>query len=114
MPPRGRLYKGVASVNTILADKSKSDEQERSKYGFSALQGSAGPQSSSSAASSVGGEFAPRTSTKFSRLSTGTGFVVSDRGHMLTNAHVIQDCDAIEVNGQSVTLIAKDKYFDLA
>lgn len=114
MPPYGRLSKGVATVNAILSDKSKSDEQERSKYGFSASPGSAGPQSSSPASSSVGGESAARTSTKFSRLSTGTGFVVSDRGHMLTNAHVIQDCEAIEVNGQSVTLISKDKYFDLA
>src|SRR5690625_3467176 len=114
VPAYRRQSIGGATVNAILSDKSKSDEQERSKYGFSASPGSAGPQSSSPASSSVGGESAARTSTKFSRLSTGTGFVVSDRGHMLTNAHVIQDCEAIEVNGQSVTLISKDKYFDLA
>lgn len=114
IPPYGRLNEGIASLTTALVDRDKSDEQGRSKHGYSAGQGSAAPQPSSSATSSRGQESAPRSSAKSSRVGTGTGFVVSDRGHMLTNAHVIQDCEAIGVNGQSVTLIAKDKNFDLA
>lgn len=50
--------------------------------------------------------------------SSGTGFFVSREGHLLTNAHVVSDCSAIEVNGPNgvvqARLVAKDTSNDLA
>jgi len=51
--------------------------------------------------------------------SSGTGFFVSDSGHVLTNHHVIDSCTVLKVStvsGQEATarIIAKDKTNDLA
>lgn len=50
--------------------------------------------------------------------SSGTGFLISRAGHLLTNAHVVQDCSAIEVNGPNgliaARLVAQDRTNDLA
>lgn len=50
--------------------------------------------------------------------SSGTGFFVSREGHLLTNAHVVSDCSAIDVNGPNglvpARLVAKDVSNDLA
>lgn len=46
--------------------------------------------------------------------SSGTGFVVSDGGHILTNAHVIDGCVNILVDGEKAKLVASSKDFDLA
>ena len=52
--------------------------------------------------------------TNESPLSTGTGFYVSDNGHVLTNAHVIENCTTISVNGEPAKVSAKSNNFDLA
>jgi serine protease Do len=49
-----------------------------------------------------------------SALYSGTGFVVSEAGHVLTNAHVVENCSAISVNGVSASLIKASPEFDLA
>ncbi len=49
-----------------------------------------------------------------SRLSTGTGFIVTEEGHVITNAHVVDGCAEIEVNGYDTAMLAKDEQFDLA
>lgn len=45
----------------------------------------------------------------------GTGFYVSVQGDILTNAHVVQDCERITIqNGQQARLITRSEQFDLA
>jgi 2-alkenal reductase len=50
---------------------------------------------------------------------TGSGFIVDDRGHILTNNHVVEDADRLEVtlaNGTTIPaqLVGRDPRFDLA
>lgn len=48
------------------------------------------------------------------RGSSGSGFYVSRNGHVLTNAHVIEACSSITVDGLKATVVAKSEDFDLA
>lgn len=56
----------------------------------------------------------PSEPTMASEQSTGTGFYVSDSGHVLTNAHVVEGCDSIRVNGVPAKVAATSNNFDLA
>jgi S1-C subfamily serine protease len=48
-------------------------------------------------------------------ISSGTGFVVSSKGHLLTNAHVVEDCTKISTEGQNnLKLVGVDQRNDLA
>lgn len=51
---------------------------------------------------------------KTHRTSSGSGFVVSDEGHTLTNAHVVRGCSEILVDGSPSTLVDVSETFDLA
>lgn len=48
------------------------------------------------------------------QASTGTGFFVNESGVLLTNAHVIEDCMTIEIDGQPAEVLAVSSTFDLA
>lgn len=46
--------------------------------------------------------------------SAGSGFRVSPEGHVMTNAHVIESCTEIRVDGHTAVLVDKSESFDLA
>lgn len=45
---------------------------------------------------------------------SGTGFIVSSEGYALTNAHVIDGCETVRINGEPAEVIATSEEFDLA
>ncbi|MBK1868432.1 trypsin-like peptidase domain-containing protein [Aestuariivirga sp. YIM B02566] len=62
---------------------------------------------------------APQVAESTPRDSAGTGFIVSDKGHVLTNQHVVDRCSTITVSrtgdtAQPATVLRKDVINDLA
>lgn len=45
---------------------------------------------------------------------SGTGFLIDLEGHVMTNNHVIEDCQNLFVNGRTAKLVAQSDSFDLA
>ena len=63
-------------------------------------------------------ETATTTGTQTKIRSTGTGFFVTCQGHMITNAHVVNDCKEVTIaragGSSAATIVAKDRQNDLA
>lgn len=49
-----------------------------------------------------------------SKVSSGSGFVVSGNGHILTNAHVVEGCGQIRVDEKPAEVLDSSELFDLA
>ncbi|MES0809170.1 serine protease [Roseibium sp. SCPC15] len=56
----------------------------------------------------------PSDAPKQRQKSSGTAFAVSSKGHLLTNAHVVNECELLAVKDLEASLIASDEQFDLA
>tara|TARA_R100000935_G_scaffold16269_2_gene32295 strand:+ start:14 stop:742 length:729 start_codon:yes stop_codon:yes gene_type:complete len=55
---------------------------------------------------------APPPTERFS--ATGSGFYINADAAIMTNAHVIEDCDTLTVEGKALRVIAASEPFDLA
>ena len=56
----------------------------------------------------------PSPKTPEAPTTSGTAFFVSNNGEALTNAHVVEGCQRISVNGGTARLLARDGKNDLA
>jgi S1-C subfamily serine protease len=71
------------------------------------------------AAEAPGQPPAPGAAAQPARIATGTGFFITRQGHLLTNAHVIEDCKSVSVTplGGAATpasIVSSDRTNDLA
>ncbi|APE43917.1 serine protease [Sulfitobacter alexandrii] len=88
----GRLEDAIVKTVAILQDASDDEEQS---------------QSASVGSNATEPQTAPREGS-------GTGFFVSEEGHVLTNAHVVQGCARLFVDGNAAELLSSSDQFDLA
>ncbi|MFV0332533.1 MAG: S1C family serine protease [Tropicimonas sp.] len=106
--PHGRLMDGIVTVTALLDAPSDNDRQQAGAA--ASLRERTAPE-----APKVPLENAPQPHDGGeTRGGTGTGFVVSPRGHVLTNHHVAGNCGSLEVDQLPATLVASDRDFDLA
>ena len=47
-------------------------------------------------------------------IGSGSGFFITNEGHIITNHHVIDKCEKVLLNNESLKVISKDPYNDLA
>ncbi|MTH57872.1 S1 family peptidase [Paracoccus litorisediminis] len=121
LPPSGEIMEGFTSMATILVE---ADEQQTADE-YASLeamrQGMTAPptvphlpsppvdqQAVAPAAPS-----APKPA-ELTLQGTGTAFFVSEQGHLITNAHVVEGCELLKIDGRDIILIAVDENFDLA
>ncbi len=88
----GRLEDAIIKTVAVLKDASEEDER-------------------SQAASGASNATEPKTTR---REGSGTGFFVSEEGHVLTNAHVVKGCANLYVDGNQAELLSSSDQFDLA
>ncbi|WP_370301411.1 serine protease [Pseudooceanicola sp.] len=56
----------------------------------------------------------PVTDSEKTGDSSGTGFFVNDDGVLITNSHVVKDCDEVRVDGKAAKILSVSTTFDLA
>lgn len=112
------LAGGVGGYLGVLAERQSSTRLELPQAGAAADRGRAPESVAGIAAAALPGVVTLHVRGT-SSSGTGTGFVIDQQGHILTNNHVVADAKEIAVtfsNGESVTaeLVGRDSGYDLA
>lgn len=92
VPKEGFLVASAKHANALMREL---EEEEESARGSSSATTGLSPPSKN-------------------EQSTGSGFWVSADGHVLTNAHVVNGCSTLKVNGKISKLVTVSESFDLA
>lgn len=117
LPQNGKIVRGIDSMATILAEADNVPGQKGDGTLHDSMTGL--PPIAAVPAQPLQPATAPSPSVPAApaepRLSgSGTAFFVSATGHLLTNAHVVNDCHSLRIAGRTVELVAADSSFDLA
>lgn len=111
LPADGPIMTGIASMAVILNDKDNAETPPPDEV----ASGLAAPPAP---VANVPGQpvaaVPPAEPAAPRKIGTGTAFIVSAQGHLLTNAHVVDGCDGLLIDGRPVTLVMADAGFDLA
>lgn len=119
LPPGGEIMEGIASMATILAEAGQDQPNEYASL-EAMREGMTAPPATpvpSPAPQQPAAAPAPPATPKPSDQAlqgSGTAFFVSEQGHLITNAHVIEGCETLKIDGRPVSLLAADESFDLA
>ncbi len=119
LPPNGKIVAGIGSMATILKEI-ENDKLGAQGDALAMEEGMTTPLApppalpvlqQPAAAPQPPAITAP---VQPARTGNGTGFVVSKEGHLLTNAHVVEGCESLQIAGQVVGVLSVDDSFDLA
>lgn len=118
LPANGKLLLGLGSLETILEESDEALSNNDADRIGDAMTGppaiAAAPAPPQQPAAAPASPAAPSSSAEPRLTGSGTAFYVSSSGHMLTNAHVVADCQNLRVGERVVSLVAEDSSFDLA
>lgn len=119
LPSDGKIMAGFTSMAAILAQSRQDRPNDQARVDAMRQGMTARPEALPAvpvpgpppAASATGVVPSPGTPVL---QGSGTAFFVSDQGHLITNAHVVQGCETLKIDGRAVSLLATDDGFDLA
>jgi len=123
LPPHGKIVEGIGTMAVLLDeaeqhDRGNQDTVAKMQEGMTDLPaGAPGPSPLPNTPQQTVATPLPPVSSppaEPERISSGTAFVVSQAGHLLTNAHVVETCGSVSIDSRPVELVAIDGDFDLA
>lgn len=103
----------------VQAAISCSQDVQQGRIDLSEAEDTPPPAKSTPAPKAEAKEEKPAEAPKKGGVSTGTSFFVNDQGHLLTNAHVVEDCDEAQLklpDGRmgKASILARSSQNDLA